>query len=76
MNFEAYVFFIVIEWLTIQILTLSIAYNLLLQSLVLQELIKFLKSSINYGSTGLETEGYLFLNTCYDGVPPNPFDAP
>lgn len=65
------------EWSFIQLLTVSIDYSLFYQSWVLQELIMVLKSSISCGSTGLETDGCLFLNAVLElPVMPNPLAVP
>ena len=61
MNLEAYVCFTVIEWTLIQFERESMAFTLAFQSLVWQEFIMSLKSSISLGSTGLDTEGWRFL---------------
>ena len=61
-NFDYWACFTVIECTCIHFVRLSTACNLTLQSVVFIVLINYLNSSINCGSTGFETDGYLFLN--------------
>lgn len=77
MNFEGWVYFTLIECCAIQLFIVSMDASLLFQSFVLQAVIIFLKSSMSWGSTGFDTEAYLFLNAWLeDPVAPKPFDAP
>ena len=77
MNLEGCVCFTVIECFSIQSWTSSMAWSLLLQSAMLHEAIKFLKSSISWGSTGLDTDCCLFLKFWIEvSVTPKPFEAP
>lgn len=74
MNLEGWVCRTVTECCYIHSLILSSDSNLLFQSLVLDELMRFLNSSINWGSTGFETDAYLFLKTWLEEpVIPKPF---